>query len=112
MTTPLDTDTARLVARLAELQARVADLNTEAEAIKAELRALPPGDHLIDGQVALRIVPSRRLDVSAAAALLSDEVRQACLKVDYDPAQVKRHLTPDQVDACMTVAGKPKVVLA
>ena len=111
MTAQLDTDTARLISRLAELQDRIADLNSEAEAIKAELRALPPGEHLLDGEVALRIIPSRRLDVTAAAALLDEATRQACLKVDYDAAKIKQHLTPAQVDTCMVEAGKPKVVL-
>jgi hypothetical protein len=108
----LDTDTTRLVQRLADIQARIADLNADAEAIKAELRNLPVGDHMIDGRPALRLIPNRRFNVNAGAELLPAEVRTECLAVTYDPAKVKKHLSEIQIDQCMVEAGKPKVVLA
>lgn len=109
--TQLDTDTARIVSRLAELQAHVAELNSEAEALKAELRNLPEGEHSIDGRPALKIIPTRRFDVAAAALLLDDAVRQECLSVSYDPSKVRQHITPEQADACMVISGKAKVVI-
>lgn len=111
MTTPLNTDTARIVAQLADINARIGDLNAEAEALKAELRQLPPDDYSIDGAPALRITSTRRFDIDAAALLLPPEERQNCLAVSYDAAKVKDNLTPAQVEACMVVAGKPKVAL-
>lgn len=107
--TTLDTDTARIVARLVDVQAQIAELSGEAEEIKAELRTLPPGDHEINGKAALRIVPTRRFDVAGAASLLEPDLRQACLSFAYDPAKIRKHLTPAQVEAHMVEAGKPKV---
>lgn len=109
--TQLDTDTARIVSRLVDLQAQIAELTTEAEGLKSELRALPAGDHDIDGRPALRIIPTRRFDVAGAASMLDPELRQQCLSFAYDAALVKRHLTPDQVEAHMVEAGKPKVTI-
>lgn len=107
----LDTDTARIVAHLADIQAKIADLTSEAEGLKAELRQLPPADYEIDGKPALRLIPTRRFDVNGAASLLDPDTRQTCLAVAYDAAKVKQHLTPAQVDAHMIEAGKPKVVI-
>lgn len=109
--TQLDTDTANIVIQLADLQARIADLTSQAEALKAELRALPAGDHEINGRAALRIIPTRRFDATAAAGLLTPQQRESALVVSYDAAKVKQHLTPVQVDEFMVEAGKPKVVL-
>ena len=109
--TQLDTNTARIVSRLVDLQVQIADLTAEAEGLKAELRVLPAGDHDIDGKPALRIIPTRRFDAAGAASLLDPELRQQCLKFDYDPAKVKQHLTPAQVDAHMVEAGKPRVTV-
>lgn len=109
----LDTDTTRLVQRLADIQANIADLNSDAEAIKAELRnLLPLGDHNINGRPALRLIPNRRFNVTAGAELLATEVRNDCLAVSYDPAKVRKHLTEIQIEDCMVEFGKPKLVLA
>lgn len=51
--TDLDTDTARVVIRLAEITAEIADLTSHAEALKAELRSLPAGDHNVNGKPTL-----------------------------------------------------------
>lgn len=109
--TQLDTDTTRLVATLADVQARIGDLTAQAEAIKAELRNLPPSDYDIDGRPALRILPTRRFDATAAAQLLPEADRIGCTAVTYDAAKVKQKLTPEQVEQFMVDAGKPKVVL-
>jgi hypothetical protein len=110
--TQLDTDTARIVSALAEINARIADLNEQAEGLKAELRGLGQGEYDIDGRVALRIIPSRRFDATAGAGLLDEETRKMCLAVSYDATKVKQHLTEIQIDACMNEFGKPKVVLS
>jgi hypothetical protein len=109
--TQLDTDTARLVAALADLQGRISELTEQAEGIKAELRTLPANDYDIDGRPALRILPTRRFDAAAALAALPEAVRPTCLKVEPDPAAIKRHLTPDQAETFMVESGKPKCVL-
>lgn len=111
MTNELDTDTARILTRLVDIQAQIAELNSEAEGHKAELRNLAAGDYTLGGRPALSIIPTRRFDAAGAASLLDPDVRQTCLAVTYDATKVKQHLTPAQVEAHMIVAGKPKVVL-
>src|SRR4051794_165383 len=103
--TDLDTDTARIVIRLAEITAEIADLTSHAEALKAELRSLPAGDHNVNGKPALRIIPNRRFDVAGAASMLDPGVRETCLSVAYDAAKVKEHLTPAQLEAHMVESG-------
>lgn len=105
----LDADRARVVARLAELQANAAEIATEVESLKAELRALPPGDFAINGRPALRITATRRFDAEAGAGLLSVEQRKEALTVSFDAAKVKRHLTEVEIEECMVVTGNPKV---
>lgn len=107
----LDTDTARIVARLAELQATISDLSAEAEALKAELRSLPAGDHDIDGRPALRIVPTRRFDAEKALELVPDPLRGECHVTVVDPKKVREYLAPALVDACMVESGKPRVTV-
>lgn len=111
MTTDLDTDTTRIVAKLAELNARISDLTSKAESLKAELRSLPPGDHLIDGRPALRIVPTRKFDAEKGLALLPDALRGDCYTTALDPAKVKQFLAPALLESVMVEAGKAKVVL-
>lgn len=110
-TTELDGDTAALVGRLAELNDKIADLNGQAEAVKAELRNLAAGDYGIGGAPALRIVPTRRFDPAKALELVPEPLRAECYSTAVDPAKVKQYLAPALVDLCMVAAGKPKVVL-
>lgn len=107
----LDPNRVHVLTRLADINAQIAALTSDAEALKSELRNLPAGDYAVAGQPALRIIPTRRFDVTKAAGLLSHEQRNAALSVTFDPAQVKRHLTQVEIDECMVDAGKPKVVL-
>lgn len=107
----LDADRTRIVTRLAEVQEKIAAYTADAEALKAELRQLPAGDYAVDGRPAVRIIPTRRFDATAAAGLLSTEQRESALVVTYDAAKVKQHLTPTEVEEFMVEAGKPKVVL-
>lgn len=107
----LDDNRRQLLARLAAINACIAEYESEAEAIKAELRSLPAGDYAVNGTRALRIVPTRRFDVAKAAGLLDQAAREAALTVTWDAALVKKHLTQVEIDECMVEAGKPKVVL-
>jgi hypothetical protein len=109
--TDLDTDTARIVAKLAELNAHIADLTSEAESLKAELRSLPAGDHIIDGRPALRIVPTRRFDAAKGLELVPEPLRGECYVTTLDAAKVKSYLAPALQEMAMVEAGKPKVVL-
>lgn len=110
--TQLDTDTARLVAHLADLQARVNDLNTEAESVKAELRRLNPGDYSLNGKTVLRIIPTRRFDPTKALELVPEPLRPECYTTAPDATKIRQYLAPALQEQCMVVAGKPKVVLA
>ena len=107
----LDTDTANIVAKLADLQARIADLTGQAEALKAELRSLPPGDHTIGGQPVLRIIPTRRFDPAKALELVPEPLRDQCYVRTLDAAAVKQYLAPALVETCMVESGKPKVAV-
>lgn len=109
--TELDMDRARILSRLVDLNATIADLTSEAEVLKAELRDLPPGDYAVNGTPALRIISTRRFDAAAAAGLLSVEQRNAALIVSYDAAKIRAHLTPVEVDEFMVESGKAKVVV-
>lgn len=108
-TSELDVDTARLVSRLVDLQDRIADLTSEAEAVKAELRSLNPGDYAINGQPALRIQPTRRFDADKALEYVPEPLRDQCYSTVVDPKKVKQYLAPALADACMVEVGKPKV---
>lgn len=108
----LDTDTARIVSRLVDLQAIIAEKTAEAEALKAELRSLPPGEHDIAGKPVLRIIPNRRFDPAKALELVPESLRDQCYSNTLDSAKVKQYLAPALLDACMVEVGKPKVVLA
>lgn len=107
----LDTDTANIVRRLAEIQAAINEMTAEAESLKAELRTLPTGDHDVDGRPALRIIPTRRFDTDAAALTLPEDVRPECLAITYDATKVKKHLSEIQIQSFMVEVGKPKVVM-
>lgn len=109
--TPVGEDMARIVARLAELNARIAELGGEAEGLKAELRALPAGEYAA-GSSTFKIIPTRRFDPVAAMAAIPEAVRAECLTWQVDPAKVKAHLTPAQLETFMVESGKPKVVLS
>lgn len=108
-----DLDRDRIHARLLVINAQVADLNAEAEGLKADLRTLGPGTFAANGST-FTITPPRAFDVQAAIALVPAEKRPLCLaEPTLDPAKVKRHLTPDQLEACMKVTnGKAKVTLS
>lgn len=109
--TQLDTDTARIVAKLAETNARIADLNSQAEALKAELRQLPPADYDIDGRPALRITPTRRFDPSKGLELVPEPLRDQCYSTVVDAAKVRTYLAPALVEMAMVDSGKPKVTV-
>lgn len=108
--TQLDTDTARIVTRLVDIQARIADLTSEAEGLKAELRTLPAGDHDIDGKPVLRIIPNRRFDADKGLQLVPEQLRDQCYSTVVDPKLVKTFLAPAVLEAAMVEVGKPKVV--
>lgn len=107
--TALDTDTARIVADLADLQARISELSTRAEALKAELRSLPAGDHDIDGHPALRITPTRRFDPQKGLALVPEPLRGDCYTRTLDATKVKGYLAPALLEQAMVESGKAKV---
>lgn len=107
-----DADTLAIVRRLADLNARIAELNGEAESLKAELRTrLKPGAYDVGGDKPLKLQPTRSFDREAGYALVPKNLRKACLTITIDPAKVKSHLTPAQLEDCMVESGQPKVVL-
>lgn len=114
MSAEADVERDRLTARLAELNAKVAELNGEAEGIKAELRALGPGEYPAPGGMTLKIIPTREFLVAEAIALVPEDKRQECIEITISAAKVKKHLTPIQVEACMREkpGSKAKVALS
>lgn len=107
--TTLDLDTTNIVRRLAELQAMIADLTEQSEALKTELRSLPPADYDINGTPALRVTATRRFNIDLAVQMLTTDQRASCIVANFDPSLVKQHLTPVQVEQAMVESGKPKV---
>lgn len=107
--TELDVDTARLVSHLVDLNAKIADLNAQAEAVKAELRNLAPGDYSIHGQPTLRIIPNRRFDAAKALEYVADPLREQCYVQTIDAKKVREFLPPAVADLCMVESGKPRV---
>lgn len=107
----LDADSAALVGRLAEINERIANLTSQAESIKAELRSLTPGDYASGGNTVLRIVPTRRFDADKALELVPEPLRPECYTTAVDAKKVRSYLAPALLDACMVESGKPKVVL-
>lgn len=103
----------KLIARLVELNVKAAEIAEEVEDIKSKLRLLGPGEYVSNG-LTLKITPPRSFNVKAAIALVPEELRVECFAdASLDPAKVKRHLTPAQLEACMEVTnGKAKVTLA
>lgn len=109
--TDLDTDTARIVSKLVDLNARIAEMTTEAEALKAELRNLPEGDHAINGRAALRIIPNRRFDAAKGLELVPEPLREQCYTTAVDAKKVREFLAPALAETAMVEVGKPKVVI-
>jgi len=103
-------DHAIALRRLLDLNARISELAGEAESLKAELRVLPPGDYTLAGKPALRIQPQRKFDPESGYALLDEVTKPTALRVVIDPAKVKCHLTPAQLEACMVPSGQSKVI--
>jgi len=108
----LDKDSALIAAKLAEINAKITDLNSQAEALKAELRVLPVGKYEIGGTPALNIVPNRRFDVNKGLELVPEPLRERCYSTVLDPAKVKQLIAPALQEMAMVEVGKPKVVLA
>lgn len=104
-------DVERVVTRLVELTAKISDLQAEAEGLKAELRdSLLPGEYEAGGST-FKIVPTRKFSPDLATSMVDPSVVQACLEVVINPAKLKANLTPVQLEECMVVSGKAKVVL-
>lgn len=108
----IDDTLTDVLAKLAAVNARLAELTAEAEELKEQCRALAAGDWTdATGRPVLRLTPSRKFDHTAGLALVPEERRKECLTVVVDPVKVKSHLTPVQLDECMVESGKTKVVV-
>lgn len=108
----LDKARAALTARLAKVQAQIAELTESAESIKDQLRELDPGDWTnAAGVPVLRVGAQRRFSQELALAFIPEDARRECLTVAYDDAKIKARLTPLQLDECMVEYGKRKLSL-
>lgn len=105
----LDVDTGRVVSRLVDLNAKIAELTAEAEGLKAELRGLHPGDYNLNGRPALRVAATRRFDATKGLELVPEPLREQCYSTTVDAKKVKEYLAPALVDTCMVEVGKPQV---
>lgn len=98
-----------LVRRLADVLAKIGELEIEAEGIKQVLRDnFDAGAHEVNG-VGFKVTPGRRFNAEKAIQLVPESRRRECLTIGVDPAKVKRLLTSEQVDECMDPYGKAKV---
>jgi hypothetical protein len=108
----LDAEAQRIVYRLVDNAARQAELETEAAALKAELRQrLPIGTHSDDDGPLLHVQPNRRFSASRALTVLPPSVVAACYVPQLSSALVKEKVTPDIYRMCMD-EYEPKIVLA
>lgn len=94
------TELDRLVEELLLLQEHVDKLSDELEQIKARLRDLGPG--VYDTSSGMRVIVTeapRVFDLDAAVELLTISQRASAMR--YDASEVKRWLSPVQLDSVM-----------
>lgn len=101
--------TANLAARLVAIADAKAELDAEADEIKAQLRDLGPGSHAA-GDYKVSITVQRRFDPALAKQVLSDETFES-LCTAFDTKRAKQILAPAIYDACMSESGDPRVVV-
>lgn len=107
--TELDPTRVTMLTRLLDLNARIADLTTEADALKQELRNLQPGEYAVNGQPAVRIARTRRFDPEKGLLLVPGPLHADCYSTVLDAAKVKKYLAPALLDTCMVEVGQPQV---
>lgn len=111
-TATLEQQLLPLAGRLADVQAQIAELQNTERALKTAIRALVPGpDSYQAGDIAVVVQANRKFDPDKAVALLPQETIEGCTRTTVDPALLKQHLTPAQLDDCMVPAGELKVGL-
>lgn len=110
--TELDTDTADLVRRLAELNTHITDLTEQTEQIKEKLRAnLNIGTYTINNQPAISIKPTRRFSPTRALTVLPVELLLLCQISVIDAKKAREVLPPALYASCQEDTGKPQVRL-
>jgi len=103
------TDLDQLVDEYLLLQEHVDKLTDELDQIKARLRDLGPGEHKTKSGATVYVTePPRRFDLDAAVELLT--LAQRATSMTYDSGEVKRWLSPVQLDSVMRAGnGRARV---
>lgn len=112
MTTQLQAvhDPADDVTRLIDLQARIKQMNDEADTIKARLRELGDGTWEI-GNSKVTISPNRRFDVKTAQQVIPAPLLPLCMEQVVTSKRAKASLPPAIYSACMVEVGDPRVTV-
>lgn len=111
--TELDTSFRDDLTLLADLQARIAELQEQADEIKAKLRAnLTPDTYTVNGKRAVSIAETRRFSAAKASEVLPPQLLALCQVMEIDAARAKTVLPPHLYEQCQVVTGKPQVRLA
>lgn len=99
------------VKRLQELKNIRDDIEAEQSQILDRIRALELGQHTTLSGASFTISPpNRRFNIEKAVQLLPDETLAQCRAEGFDPAKVKRFLSPELLDMCMDEGrGEPRV---
>lgn len=107
--TPEDLD--HDVKRFHELKNIRDDIEAEQSQILDRIRALGLGQHTTVSGVAFTISPpNRRFSVEKAVQLLPAETLEQCRAEGFDPAKIKRFLSPELLDMAMDEGrGEPRV---
>jgi hypothetical protein len=110
MSTELDATTRDTVARIAALEARRNEIDTEISELKGKLAAdLAEGAYTVGGKPALSITTGRRFDPALAAEVLPPELLALCTASTVDPKRAKATLPPALYERCQRPYGKPTV---
>lgn len=97
-----ETELTDCVVRLADIQARQAELQRQADSLKTILRALGETRQRRFGDLMLTVTPNRRFDANKARDVLSAPVLQQISVSRPDPATARKVLPPDVYAECCT----------
>lgn len=109
----LDTDTLRMVDRLAELSNARAAIEEQEEALKAELRLrLKPGQVGVDqtGAERIKLVRNARFSPEIAETVVPVAILELARVTTVDGKKLKELVSPALYAQCQAI-GAPKVVL-
>lgn len=90
------------VRRLADVQAKIAELTRQADSLKVVLRATGPQTRRRFGDLVLTVSPNRRFDDTRARGILTPEQYEAICVAKPDATVAREVLSPDLYSACLS----------